>query len=224
MRSDGRRPSKKDAIARCFSGLVAERGFDGVSLRDVAEELDISKGTIVHHFQSKDKLLEYVQVSYMQERVAEARAMLTELESPVDQLTAFVCHLLRGTHSERDDTVTFARGIFRISSDPSLKRVRDLRDQYSGMMQRVIERGIEDGDFVGLDATVVTLQIFGMCNWSWTWYRANGRSTPIEIAEVFMALILDGLRGTDARGGYDVAAVDKIVVDIMDREEALDVA
>ena len=66
--------------------MVAERGYDNVSLRDVAEALEMSKGTILHHFGSKDRLLEHVHSDYMERRLAEAHAFLARLESPPDQV------------------------------------------------------------------------------------------------------------------------------------------
>jgi TetR/AcrR family transcriptional regulator, cholesterol catabolism regulator len=64
------RRNRKDDILRCFAELVAERGYDAVSLRDVAETLEISKGTILHHFRSKDRMLEQVHADYMRRRLS----------------------------------------------------------------------------------------------------------------------------------------------------------
>ena len=66
------RKNRKEDIIRCFGDMVAERGYDKVSLRDVAEALEMSKGTILHHFGSKDRLLEQVHSDYMERRLAEA--------------------------------------------------------------------------------------------------------------------------------------------------------
>ena len=52
-------------ILRCFTELVAERGYDEVSVRDVAEALEISKGTILHHFGTKEAMLEQMHNDYM---------------------------------------------------------------------------------------------------------------------------------------------------------------
>ena len=48
---------RRDLILECFVRHVAERGYDGTNLSDIANELAISKGTIVHHFTSKDRML-----------------------------------------------------------------------------------------------------------------------------------------------------------------------
>ena len=39
----------------------------------------------------------------------------------------------------------------------------------------------------------MTLQIFGMCNWSWTWFRPDGAWSAEDIAGTFMRVMLGGL-------------------------------
>jgi AcrR family transcriptional regulator len=94
------RPTRKGEILETFAALVADQGYDAVSLREVAERLDISKGTIIHHFHSKDGLLEQLHAEYMRRRLSEAEKLLERLEKPVEQLAAFVYQLML---SQRDD-------------------------------------------------------------------------------------------------------------------------
>lgn len=61
-------------------------------------------------------------------------------------------------------------------------------------MQAIVERGVREKDFRDLDPRLVTLAIFGMCNWSYQWYRSGGPLQSDEIASFFFGLLLDGLR------------------------------
>jgi TetR/AcrR family transcriptional regulator, cholesterol catabolism regulator len=71
--------------------------------------------------------------------------------------------------------------------------VRAMRDEYSGLLRDAIARGMEQGQFVPADPAIVTLQIFGMCNWSWTWYRPGGAWTAEDIAQTFTSTLFRGL-------------------------------
>jgi TetR/AcrR family transcriptional regulator, cholesterol catabolism regulator len=187
------RRNRKPDIVRCFSELVAERGYDAVSLRDVAEALEISKGTILHHFRSKDRLLEQVHSEYMQRRLHEARSFLARLDSPADQVRALIYQLMYAEAHDRAATVAFGREIVRFASEDVMAGVRKMRDEYSALMRDAIARGIESGQFLPADPAVVTLQIFGMCNWSWTWYRPEGAWSAADIADTFTTVLLRGL-------------------------------
>jgi TetR/AcrR family transcriptional regulator, cholesterol catabolism regulator len=192
------RKNRKAEIVRCFGELVAEHGYDNVSLRDVAEQLDMSKGTILHHFRSKDRLLERVHADYMERRLAEAHTLLARLESAPEQLASLIYQLMCAEHDDHSATVAFAREIMRFASDEVMSDVRRMRDEYSDLVNAVVQRGMDEGQFVQADAAIVTLQIFGMCNWSWTWYRPNGSWSAEDIARTFTKVILGGLARSDA--------------------------
>ena len=74
MVSEKRRPvgGRRAAILELFIRSVAERGYDGTNIGDLAAALEISKGTIVHHFTSKDRMLAESHEDYMRRRLAEA--------------------------------------------------------------------------------------------------------------------------------------------------------
>jgi TetR/AcrR family transcriptional regulator, cholesterol catabolism regulator len=187
------RRSRKDEIVRCFGEMVAERGYDSVSLRDVAEALDMSKGTILHHFGSKDRLLEHVHADYMERRLDEAHLLLERLGSPADQLAGLIYQLMLAEHHDRASTVAFAREIVRFASDEIMRDVRRMREEYTALLRGVVQRGMDSGQFAPEDPAIVTLQIFGMCNWSWTWYRTDGRLGAEDIAHTFTRVVLNGL-------------------------------
>jgi len=44
------------------------------------------------------------------------------------------------------------------------------------MVEDIVCRGTRDGSFRDVDPRLTTLALFGMCNWSYQWYRQGGRS------------------------------------------------
>lgn len=54
------RPDGRDRLIRTAFQLFAERGFDSVTVRDLAAASNVSVGLINHHFRSKDGLREAV--------------------------------------------------------------------------------------------------------------------------------------------------------------------
>ena len=61
-----RRPSRRDEILRRAAHLILERGFEIVSLVDVAHACGISKAGLYYHFNSKQELLAAI-VGYAQD-------------------------------------------------------------------------------------------------------------------------------------------------------------
>jgi AcrR family transcriptional regulator len=196
-----RRKSKRGAILRCFTELVAERGYDEVSVRDVAEALDISKGTVLHHFGSKEAILEQINNDYMRRRLAEAREYLAELDDPIDELQAFICQLMLSQQDDRAATVAFSREILRSAEEPAMAEVRSLREEFSAILVDILRRGAAAGAFSTPEPQLTAVQIFGMTNWAWTWFVPGGRLDAVEIADQFSRTVIGGLAPGATREG-----------------------
>jgi AcrR family transcriptional regulator len=56
-RHERRRRQTRDRIAQTALALFSERGYDAVTIADIAEAADVAKQTVVNHFPAKDDLL-----------------------------------------------------------------------------------------------------------------------------------------------------------------------
>jgi TetR/AcrR family transcriptional regulator, cholesterol catabolism regulator len=214
------RKSRRREILQCFTEMVAERGYDEVSIRDVAEALGISKGTILHHFRSKESLLEELHGDYMRRRLAEAHELLAAFEDPVDQLQLIVYQLMLAQRDDRAATVAFAREIVRFAAEDVMSDVRAMRHEYSSLVTDVIARGVKRGAFGEVDPTMTALQLFGMCNWSWTWFKPDEAWSAEQLAEEFCRTLIDGISAQQEPTALKGEAMARAVVASMKAHQA----
>ena len=113
MRARTPRASSRDAILRVFAEHVADRGYADTSLGDIAAELNLSKGTIVHHFGTKEALLREVHVAYFARRFAEADFVLAQLKDPASRLVAMIYALLAAHRDDRAASLACLRELVR---------------------------------------------------------------------------------------------------------------
>lgn len=207
MPGRGPQASSRDAILRVFAEHVAERGYADTSLGDVASELNLSKGTIVHHFGSKEALLGEVHVAYFTRRFAEADFVRAELDDPVSRLVAMIYALLAAHRDDRAASLACLRELVRYFEGDLTEYVRKQRVRYTGIVVDIVRDGVDQGVIVTDDARMSALQIFGMCNYAWTWYRPNGPQTAEQIARLFSTGVLHGL----LRAGVEDTDLDDVV-------------
>jgi TetR/AcrR family transcriptional regulator, cholesterol catabolism regulator len=196
------RPSSRDEILEVFTALVARDGYERASLSTVAELAGISsKGTIVHHFGSKQRMLVLSHSLYIDRRIYEAERLTSEIDDPADQMAALMYSLLRAHRDDRAATVAFLREFTRFAADGSMLELHRKRHTYREYVTRCVERGKQTGLFGQVDTSLTTLQIFGMCNYVWTWYQPDKRAGPEEIASSFVRNLLGGLLVESSRLG-----------------------
>src|SRR5438876_11993205 len=125
-----RGPGRYDEILETFTRHIAEVGYDGTNFGTVAAELGVSKGTIVHHFGTKDRILAALHESYMRRRLAELELMLEWLHSPSEQLAAILHAFVLYQVEDRDATVAFQREIVRLADQDTMAEGAALRQKY----------------------------------------------------------------------------------------------
>jgi AcrR family transcriptional regulator len=168
-------------------------GYDGTNFGTVASELGVSKGTIVHHFGTKERILAALHESYMRRRLAELDLLLQRLEAPETQLAGILHAFIYYQVEDRTATVAFQREIARLADEPAMAQGRELREHYLARVRSVIEAGIESGVFRPVDAGVDALLMFGSAQWAWTWFTPRGSKSVEEVGTALVDMVLGGL-------------------------------
>src|SRR5437763_16836910 len=115
-----------DEILETFTRHIAEIGYDGVNFGMVAKELGVSKGTIVHHFGTKERILAALHESYMKRRNAELDYLLDALDDPAEQLAAALHAFMIYHVEDRASTVAFQREVVRLADQESMAKGAEL--------------------------------------------------------------------------------------------------
>lgn len=187
------RASRRDDILATFVRLVAERGYEQVSMADIAGELGMAQGTIVYHFGSKAQLLRELEENYMRRRIADVKLIWERLEAPDERVAALIYSAALMQAVDRYATIATQREVVQLADDPELKEIRRMREEITGLLAAELRRGMDAGVFRRLDAELATLQIFGSAQWMWTWFEPSGRRSAEEVGAAFVDVFLGGL-------------------------------
>lgn len=212
--SGPRRDSRRGDILAAFTRAVAARGYDGTNFGDLALELGISKGTIVHHFGSKGRLLSELHESYLRRRLAEVQVVWDRLTDPAQRLAALIHLGVRYQVVDAAATVAFQREVLRFAAEPGMETSQSLRGEYRDIVEQVLAAGVAAGVFRPGDGRLRTLQLFGSVHWMWTWFDPRGPSTVDDVAASFVTTFLTGVLVDPGRVG-ELADPDGAVVAVV---------
>ena len=88
-------------ILQSFSELLAEKGFESISVQDVTDKAEINRATFYKHFVDKYKLLDYwISQIFMQEIDKRMLNACHYTPENLRNLILAVCEFLSGMHSE----------------------------------------------------------------------------------------------------------------------------
>jgi AcrR family transcriptional regulator len=184
---------RRAEIHETFIRHVAERGYEATNLGDIADELGMSKGTIVHHFGTKAQMLRELEENYMRRQLDAVDQMWETLHKPQERIAAFLFMSARLQVVARDATVATQREVVQLSEDPEMQEVRKIRQELQQRTVEEVQRGVDDGAFRELDPHLVALQLFGSVQWMWVWFDPAGRLDADAVASSFVDVFLSGL-------------------------------
>jgi AcrR family transcriptional regulator len=193
---------KREAVLRSAAALFREKGYDGASLNDLADILNITKPTIYYYVQSKEQLLVDILSVAQDEIITFMRVADATEKTGYDKLRRIMIDYAQIMVSDYGACLS---RIWMGTLDPSSrvqveKRIRDA----DTIIHKVLDEGQADGTIAVTDKTVALHALFGSLNWMASWVKPNRRLTPLKLAETHVDILLKGVRG----GGFEVSAED----------------
>ena len=74
---------RKNEILDVAEELFAEKGFDNASTNDIINRIGIARGTLYHHFGSKEEILDAIVERMTGEGISRAKAIVADKNTPL---------------------------------------------------------------------------------------------------------------------------------------------
>lgn len=139
--------------------LFADRGYHGVSVREIAQACGIKASSIYAHVPSKEQLLyDLIFMAHEEHREGLRDALLGAGAEPVDQLRAIVSAHVR-FHAEYAMLAMVGNAELHALSERSAAEIQAVRNVDLQLFTDVIERGIKLGVFHCPDPFLATAMV-----------------------------------------------------------------
>jgi len=146
--------------------LMGDRGYEGTSTRDIAAAAGVSVAALYYHFPSKlDLLREFLQEAHDVVLARLEREVLAAEPTARARLDAAVAALVWS--NLHDD---WARQAARVAwrehgrlDEPDRRAVADKRRRMTDLIERIVDGGVESGEFTTTDAAEVARAVLTLC-------------------------------------------------------------
>ena len=180
------------AIREAGLDLIHERGFEAVSLRQLAARVGLQPGSLYNHIETKQDLLFDLIHNHMVTLLQSVDAALDGIEDPLARLEAFIAFHLT-YHIERKREVFIGSSELRSLDPKNRKKIVALRRAYEERLCDILERGTEKRLFKIDDIPVSAYAILAMLTGICTWYDAKGRVDRKTLIDIHTRLVLQGV-------------------------------
>jgi AcrR family transcriptional regulator len=191
---------RREAILAIAAEIFSQKGFAATTVREIADAAGILSGSLYHHFDSKETMVDEIISKFINEMVTSYTAIVDEVEEPTEALrqlirTAFAAIV----HHRAAVTVAQNESHYLQQFD----RFAYLADGYAAVERlwvTVLRRGIASGVFKPDLDTKLTYLFMRDAIWvTVRWYKPGGRYKVDQLAESYIEFVLDGIRAPQGR-------------------------
>jgi TetR/AcrR family transcriptional regulator, cholesterol catabolism regulator len=178
--------------------LFAERGYEATSIEEILQELQVSRGALYHHFDSKEALLFEIMMFGLDKVRDEVILPVRAISDPEERLRQLITRHARIT-TRGHGAVAHLQDEIRALPPPARKQVEHRMRVYFDLVRGTLDELHAAGRLCDVDRTVATFSLIGMILWLPRWFRQDGRLTQDHVAENIANLALSGLVGARPR-------------------------
>ena len=184
---------RENAIVDATNNLLAKKGFDLMTMDEVAAEVGIAKASLYKHFPSKEALAAAAMIRLLENTLAFVRGMAAD-RAPIDQLKgvlqwALEIRMKGGLPTLPAENTSLREAL--LNNTRYITRLMDLNE----LMGELIERARADGKIrKDLPTEVVLFTIYARsCDPTLDYLRSNEQYKSEQVINFLLSTCFDGL-------------------------------
>jgi TetR/AcrR family transcriptional regulator, cholesterol catabolism regulator len=195
VRDDERKGARRRRdIVDAAIAVFAKQGYDGASIREIADVAGMNKGNLYYYFPAKDDLLFEIADDLHNEFNRQFQRWSMGHDQPLQRLrSVFQGHAVLVCQSQQQTRITYEN--WRFLTEARRAVVIEKRDLYERSMAKLIGEYVAASQPADVthDLGLETRSILGMLNWIYEWYSPTGRTSQSEVASRLAEMALRSL-------------------------------
>ena len=185
-------PNGKEKLVQIAADLFSTKGFKGTSIRDIANEMNMSISNIYHYFGNKEGLLLAV-LEHSSKSLLEKLGDISRMDlKPLDRLKLIV-----KTHIKLSDFYKKEVKIFFLDEEHLSPEGLEINSQTQQQILKIYRDALKNLKKEGLlgprSITITAFNILGIINWQLRWYKADGSMSLEQVADEIVPFMLNGI-------------------------------
>lgn len=187
----------RDNIRHHAAELFATRGYTGASMQELARSLGVSKALLYHYYTEKYQLLVEIAEGHIDRLLQLVASIAASVTIPEKQLVLLTRGLVEEYSQARAHHQVLVQDI-KYLTPVDRRRIRAKERKVVAAFASAIAARYPDLATAQLEKPL-TMLLFGMINWLFTWFQPDGRISYREMAGLVTQFALGGLAAS-ARG------------------------
>jgi AcrR family transcriptional regulator len=189
--------TQREQILELAAAKFAQTSYPSTSMADLAAASGTSKARLYHYYESKEAILFDLLDRYTKRLMliiaevegASHRRGFGERQAFAELVRAFLIEY-ETSHSRHVALLNDVKYLEDAQREIVLDRQRDIVAAFTRQLARAYPNRVTKDN-----QTALTMMVFGMINWTFTWLKPGGKLGYTEFAEQVVGMIEHGLAG-----------------------------
>ena len=183
---------RKTEIINVAAKLFKEKGYSAVTMRDIAQAMDIKAASLYNHIKSKQEILVLIIIEIAEEFTNTMNQVVNSSETTIKKIEKIIqLHI--------DITLRDANALACLNNDwmhladAELTYFIKMREDYEENFRTIIKKGIADGEIKNLNLEVIIFSTLSTLRTLYLWYGKKKSPDPAVLKSNMIQVLLNGI-------------------------------
>jgi AcrR family transcriptional regulator len=183
---------RKTEIINIAAKLFKEKGYSAVTMRDIAQAMDIKAASLYNHIKSKQEILVLIVIEIAEEFTSVIEEILTSEATTVQKIER-VIQLHIDITLRNSDALACLNNDWMHLTDTDLSYFITMRNEYEESFRKIIKTGIVNGEIKNLNLEVIIFSILSTLRTLYIWYGKKKNIKPEVLKATMIQVLLNGI-------------------------------
>lgn len=177
--------------------LFAERGLRATTVRDIADAAGILSGSLYHHFDSKESIVDEILRSFLDDLFGRYQEIVASNIGTRAMLEGLIISSFEAIDSSHSAVAIYQNEAKHLADSERFGYIAARNTEFRDLWITVLQNGIADGTFRPDIDVELAYRFLRDTVWvAVRWYRPGGHLTAEVVAKQYLSIVLDGMSGT----------------------------
>ena len=183
---------RKTEIINVAAKLFKEKGYSAVTMRDIAQAMDIKAASLYNHIKSKQEILVLIVIEIAEEFTNVIDEIVNSEISAIKKIEN-VIQLHIDITLRNADALACLNNDWMHLTDNDLVYFIKMREDYEESFRTIIKKGIADGEVKNLNIEVVIFSTLSTLRTLYLWYGKKKSPNPQVLKSNMIEVLLNGI-------------------------------
>lgn len=184
---------RKLEIITIAAQLFKEKGYSAVTMRDIAQAMNIKAASLYNHIKSKQEILVLIIIEIAEEFTNVMNDIVASKTTVVNKIER-VIQLHIAITLRNADALACLNNDWMHLTDDELRYFIKMREEYEENFRKIISKGVLDGEIKNINQEVVVFSILSTLRTMYLWYDKTKSLDAKILQNTITTVFLTGVK------------------------------